>query len=282
MFETFKLWEDKIPYDIGGEEPSVTYYKTTAKKGRGTVVICPGGGYSGRAPHEGQGYADFLMSEGLDAFVLNYRVKPNTYPAALADARRAIRFIRYNADRFDIDPNKIAIMGSSAGGHLAAHAATYRGTLDEETGDAEDAVSCIPNAQILCYPVLDYEGHKGSYKNLLGERAEDEALRASVTPLLLATKDTPPAYMWHTASDLGVNVCNTYRYAARLKELGIPVEMHVYPVGGHGLGLADRTDPFLGMHPEFLKNGRIDATPHVKSWAPLLVSWLKLFGFFSK
>lgn len=280
MFEVFNLWENKIPYYIGGEKPTLTYYKTTVKKGRGAVIICPGGGYSVRAPHEGQGYADFLMSEGLDAFVLDYRVKPNRYPAALSDARRAIRFVRHNAEKFGIDPNKIAIMGSSAGGHLAAHAATYIGELSEETGDEIDSESYIPNGQILCYPVLDYEGHKGSYNNLLAERLVE--LRDTVTPMLLATEKAPPAYMWHTSSDMSVNVCNTYRYATRLKDLGIPVEMHIYPVGDHGLGLADRTDPFMGARPDLLRNGRINAAPHVKTWAPLLVKWLRLFGFFSK
>ena len=266
MFEEFKLWEDKIPYYIGGEEPKITYYKTTNKLGRGTVIICPGGAYRGRAPHEGQGYADFLMSEGLDAFVLDYRVKPNVYPAALADARRAIRFIRHNAEKFGIDPDKIAIMGSSAGGHLAAHAATYIGELSEEAGDETDRESYIPNAQILCYPVLDIEGHRGSYVSLLTEEKCDE-LADSVTPRNLATEQTPPAFMWHTAEDGAVNVCNTYRYASKLKDLSVPVEMHIYPEGAHGLGLAEH-------------GGRIAATPHVKSWSRLLVRWLRLFGFF--
>ncbi len=279
MFERFKLWEGDIPYYKGGEIPAITYYKTTVKLGRGTVIICPGGGYGIRAEHEGKVYADFLMSEGLDAFVLDYRVKPNTYPAALADARRAIRFVRHNAEKFGINPDKIAIMGSSAGGHLAAHAATYIGELNGEACDEIDKESYIPNGQILCYPVLDYEGHRGSYVNLLADKLEE--LKNAVTPALLASDKTPPAYMWHTSSDAGVNVCNTYRYATRLRELNIPVEMHIYPIGEHGLGLADRTDPLLGTCPEILHNGRINAAPHVKSWSSLLVSWLRLFGFFN-
>ncbi len=279
MYETFKLWEGEIPYYSGGEIPTLTYYKTTAKKGRGTVIICPGGGYGIRAPHEGFTYADFLMSEGLDAFVLDYRVRPNEYPAALSDARRAIRFVRRNAEKFGIDPEKIAIMGSSAGGHLAAHAATYIGELSGEACDEIDRESYIPNAQILCYPVLDFEGHRGSYKNVLGDRLEE--LSDAITPAKLATKSTPPAFMWHTSSDMGVNVCNTYRYAARLKDLGIPVEMHIYPVGGHGLGLADRVDPLMGTRPDILKNGLVTAAPHVKTWPHLLVRWLRLFGFFN-
>ena len=279
MFETFKLWENDIPFYIGGEEPKITYYKTTKKLGRGTVIICPGGAYMGRAPHEGEDYADFFMSEGLDAFVLDYRVSPNRYPAALSDIRRAIRFVRHNAEKFGIDPEKIAVMGSSAGGHLAAHAASFIGEIEGEAGDEIDRESYIPNGQILCYPVLDIEGHRGSFKNLLGDDKID-ALADSITPRLIATDKTPPAFMWHTASDAGVNVCNTYRYASALKKLGIPVEMHIYPSGQHGLGLADRTDPFKGLHPNMLNNGRIDATPHVKSWSRLLVRWLRLFGFY--
>jgi hypothetical protein len=179
--ETFELWEKDIPYYIGGETPKITYYPVyprSSKGGKGTVIICPGGGYSGRAPHEGRGYAEYLNSQGLDAFVLDYRVKPNVYPAALCDARRAIRFVRYNAEKFGIDPEKIAIMGSSAGGHLAAHASTFIGGFEEETGDDIDKMCYIPNGQILCYPVLDRAGHSGSYNNLLQDKVDElEKLR---------------------------------------------------------------------------------------------------------
>ncbi len=263
MAEVFNLWEGKIPYYTEGEIPVLTYYKTSVKLGRGTVIICPGGGYSRRSPHEGQGYAEFLNCKGLDAFVLDYRVAPNRYPAALSDARRAIRFVRHNAEKFGIDPDKIAIMGSSAGGHLAAHAATYVGELEEECMDEIDRESYIPNGQILCYPVIDKEGHRGSYNNLLGEKVEE--LADSVTPYNLASDKTPPAFIWHTADDSCVNVLNTYRYVTRLRELLIPTELHIFPFGTHGLGLA--TDPW-----------RIN--PHVMSWSELMTKWLELYGYF--
>lgn len=278
--ETFELWEKDIPYYIGGETPKITYYPVyprSAKSGKGTVIICPGGGYSGRAPHEGRGYAEYLNSQGLDAFVLDYRVKPNVYPAALCDARRAIRFVRYNAEKFGIDPEKVAIMGSSAGGHLAAHASTFIGDFDEEVGDEIDKMRYIPNGQILCYPVLDRAGHKGSYNNLLQEKVDE--LEATVTPMNLATDKTPPAYIWHTASDAGVNVLNSYRYASKLRELSIPTEMHIYPFGKHGLGLANQADTRYGTV-EFDEN-RSCIVPHVQSWAPLMIAWLRLFGFYS-
>ena len=264
MTEIFDLWEGDIPYYKDGEKPRLIYYPATLKCGRGTVIICPGGGYSMRcSSYEGEDYAHFLNSRGLDAFVLDYRVVPNRYPAALIDARRAIRFIRHNADKFGINPDKIAIMGSSAGGHLAAHAATFIGEIDGETGDEIDRESYIPNAQILCYPVLDVEGNRTSYDNLLGADRTDE-LADSVTPMLLATDKTAPAFIWHTAEDGAVDVRNTYRYASKLRELSVPAEIHIFPFGRHGLGLAD--------HPDRTQ-------PHITSWTNLLVSWLELFEF---
>lgn len=265
MAEIFNLWEGDIPYYTDGEKPWITYYPSPIKIGKGTVIICPGGGYAMRcSSYEGKDYAEFLNCQGLDAFVLEYRVAPNLYPAALADARRAIRFVRHNAEKFGINPDKIAIMGSSAGGHLAAHAATYVGELSEEAGDEIDRESYVPNGQILCYPVLDIEGHRGSYVNLLTEEKCDE-LADSVTPRMLATKSTPPAFIWHTADDEIVNVNNVYRYAARLRELSVPSEVHVFPFGKHGHALA--------RVPE-------KANPHIAIWGELLIRWLRLFGFF--
>lgn len=262
MTETFKLWEKDVPYYIGGEEPTLTYYKASVKYGKGTVILCPGGGYSGRAEYEGKDFAEYLNCLGLDAFVLNYRVAPNKYPAALCDVRRAIRFIRYNAERFDIDKNKIAVMGSSAGGHLAAHASTFIGEIQGEVCDEIDNECYIPNAQILCYPVIDKEGHRGSFEKLLGDKLYE--LEASVTPYKIASEKTPPAFIWHTNDDELVDVCNSYRYATRLKELGIATEMHIFPFGKHGLGLATRPEK---------------ANPYIMIWADLMKRWLVLFGF---
>lgn len=266
MGEIFKLWEEKIPFYNGGEEPWLTYYPSPIKSGKGSVIICPGGGYRVRcSTYEGEDYAEYLNCQGLDAFVLDYRVAPNVHPTPLADARRAIRFVRHNAKKFGLNPEKIAIMGSSAGGHLAAHAATFIGEIEGETGDEIDKESYIPNAQILCYPVLDKAGHLGSYKNLLGEDGADE-LCESVTPKNIATEMTPPAFIWHTAEDQIVDVSNSYRYATRLRELSIPTEMHIFPFGGHGHGLANTTQR---------------ANPHVAVWGELLIRWLRLFGFFA-
>ncbi len=254
MAEIFNLWE-KVPGYNGGHFPTIEYYKAETKKGDGAVIIFPGGGYRGRAEHEGKGYAEYLSACGIDSFVVQYRVSPDRFPYPLLDARRAVRFVRANAEKFGIDPDKIAVMGSSAGGHLAALVSTYLKPVDGEGVDALDGICFRPNAQILCYPVIDYEGNSGSFNNLLGENAKETA--NDYTPYLICDEKTPKMFLWHTAEDDCVNVINSYRYAIKLREYNIPVEMHIYPHGGHGLGLA----------PNY---------PYVQSWAEHLVAWLKL------
>ena len=255
----YPLYEGKIP-GFPSEIPSIIHYAPTEKKSRAAVVIYSGGGYSHRAPHEGHGYAEFLAEFGVSAFVVNYRVAPAVFPDELLDARRGVRFVRANAERFGIDLDKIAVMGSSAGGHLAALASTYREPLVGEGQDAIDGFDPFPNAQILCYPVISSDPtvyHSGSYQKLLGDRFPEAA---SFDPELLASDQTPPAFIWHTASDPGVNVINSYRYATALRKHNIPCEMHIFPIGSHGLGLAP-------------------AHPHIAQWAGLLKNWLILMGF---
>lgn len=260
MENKFLLWENAPGLLAGEEIPILTYYPSDKKATKATVVICPGGGYRLRAPHEGEGYAKFLNAAGYDAFVVDYRVAPYRFPYPLLDARRAIRFVRHNAEKFDIDPNRIAIMGSSAGGHLSALLSTYRAELEDEGADEIDNESYLPSAQILCYPVIDRAGHFGSYENLLGPGNEE--MDALVNPALIADEATPKCFLWHTNEDKSVDVCNSYRYVARLKELGVPVEMHIFPYGRHGLGLAPGEEH-----------------DHLRKWADLMLDWLKLIGF---
>ncbi len=250
------LW-DNTP-GLCEEVPQITYYPAADKKTDAAVVIFPGGGYGGRANHEGAGYAEFLNLAGVDAFVVDYRVSPHRFPLELLDARRSVRFVRHNAARFGVNPDKILVMGSSAGGHLAAMLCTYTEPIDFEGLDDTDAESYMPNAQILCYPVIcspNPEGvtHEGSYENLLGK--ENMSFADRLSPERNVSDSTPTAFIWHTAEDGGVNVINSYRYATALKEHGVAVEMHIFPFGRHGLGTAP-------------------AFPHVSQWTELLINWM--------
>lgn len=222
------------------------------------VVILPGGAYAVRAPHEGAGYAEFLNSHGIMAFVCQYRVAPHQFPLPLLDARRAVRYVRHFSEKFGINKKKVYIMGSSAGGHLAALTSTYCLPIDFENVDEIDRESAKPDGQILCYPVIKLLGkeiaHLGSGKNLLGIRQAE--LGEELSPDLIADKTTPKAFIWHTFNDGCVNVINSLDYAKRLRQKEVPVELHIYPDGCHGLGLAQ-------------------SYPHVADWSERLIQWLK-------
>lgn len=255
MKETVRLW-DSTP-GVCQEVPTLDIYIPEHKTTDIAVVIMPGGGYSIRADHEGRGYAEFLNLHGITAFVCQYRVFPHRFPLPLLDARRALRYVRYYGEKFGINRNKVYIMGSSAGGHLAALASTYYKTIEFEGVDAIDSESGKPDGQILCYPVIKLlgreVGHLGSGKRLLGDLQAE--MGEELSPDLIADETTPKAFIWHTFDDDGVNVINSLDYARRLRQMNVPVEMHLYPHGPHGLGLA----------PEY---------PHVADWGNRLVEWL--------
>ncbi|MBQ9070844.1 MAG: alpha/beta hydrolase [Clostridia bacterium] len=256
--EIINLWDNVPGYEEGHHFPTLEYYKAENKRGRGAVVIFPGGGYSGRAAHEGEGYARFLNSHGIDAFVVQYRVAPTRFPYPLLDARRAVRYVRGNAEKYGIDAEKIAVMGSSAGAHLAEITASYRKAIDGEGADALDDVSPFPNAQILCYPVTDFDSHNGSYKNLLGDRCEE--MMEELNPIRLVTPDTPKTFIWHTETDKVVKPECTLKYVARLHENNVRTELHLYPDGWHGMGLAEQN-------------------PIVSRWSNDLIFWLKMMKY---
>lgn len=259
----YKLWENGTPYfdeTFGQQEPTLTPYLLENGKVNSVVIVLPGGGYGGRAAHEGEPIAKMLNAGGVSSFVLNYRVAPYRHPVMLGDALRAIRYVRFHADKFSIDPQKIGILGFSAGGHLTTTAIEHFDKGLSE-GDEIDKVSSRPDAGVLCYAVIslgEYT-HLGSKYNLLGN-PPDEALAEKLSGEKSVPDDCPPVFLWHTAEDQAVPVQNSLQMAMALKAKNIPFELHVFPYGHHGLGLAEGNET-------------------VKQWSPLLVNWLHLNGF---
>lgn len=252
--KTVKLWEN-VPGDYTAE-PVLDCYLPESPSCGTAVVILPGGGYECLAEHEGKGYAEFLCSHGIAAFVCRYRVYPHLFPLPLLDARRAIRYVRHHAGDLGIRKDRIYIMGSSAGGHLAALASTYEEKIEFESGDEIDRESPRPDGQILCYPVIKLLGedaHLGSGQHLLGER--HAAMGDALSPDRIATANTPRAFIWHTFQDGLVSAVNSLDYARRLRQLEVPVELHIYPDGHHGLGLAE-------------------GCPRAEQWPEQLIGWI--------
>ena len=255
--EEIKLWGNK-------NESSMTIYVPDNKTTSCAVLIFPGGAYRMLAEHEGKGYAEFFASYGILSVVVKYRVAPNKFPEPLQDAQRALQYLRYYAKKYSIDKNKIVVMGSSAGAHLAATLSTYRAFI-AENGDEISKEDIIPNAQVLCYGVLALNkpyAHPGSSRNFLGEGGE--SLGDSLSPILIADEKTPQAFLWHTWADDSVSVINSLEYVKRLREKGVKAELHVFPDGKHGLGLAF---------------GENKVCQYVSKWSELLLKWLQYIEF---
>ena len=227
------------------DQPCLAPYLLGDGRVSGAVVVCPGGGYALRADHEGEPVARWLNRLGLAAFVLSYRVAPHRHPAPLRDAQRAIRLVRYRSADWNIDPARIAILGFSAGGHLAATAATNWDHGDSDASDEVERLSSRPDALVLSYPVISFgaSAHLGSMHNLLGNDPPPE-LRRRLSAETQVTARTPPTFLWHTADDQAVSVEHSLLFAHALAQHRVPFACHVYPHGAHGLGLAEH-DPEL-------------------------------------
>ena len=249
------LWPDGAPGALGKEDkdiPTLTPYLPEQDKGTGAaLVVCPGGGYGGLAQHEGNDYALWLNAHGITAFVLKYRLGSNGYrhPAMWNDAARAVRLVRAKAADWKMDPKRVGIMGSSAGGHLASTLLTH---FDSGKPDADDPIerqSSRPDLGILCYPVITMgeHTHSGSRNNLLGKEPSPELVKL-LSNELQVTRATPPCFIWHTYEDTAVPVENSLAFAAALRKAGVPFDLHVYQRGRHGIGLADKS-PFTNAHP---------------------------------
>lgn len=253
------LWPNGTPNAVGDEpadKPTLHIYLPEQDKAVGTgVVVCPGGGYGFLAvDHEGKQIAEWLNSHGIAAFVLKYRIAPRyKHPAPLMDAQRAIRTVRARAAEFGVQPDRIGIMGFSAGGHLASSAGTHFGESESSANDPVESASCRPDFLILCYPVISFVDpcmHVGSRNNLLGENASEDLIR-SMSSELQVTDQTPPTFLFHTTEDAGVPPKNAILFYTALVEHGVPAELHIYEKGPHGVGLA-QNDPILGTWPDRL------------------------------
>jgi len=204
------------------------------------VVICPGGGYGMLAyGHEGTQVARWLNSLGVTGFVLRYRHSPHRHPIPLGDAQRAVRIVRHRSKEWNVDPGRIGILGFSAGGHLAASAATHFDGGKAGAPDPIDRASCRPDFAILIYPVISMKKgvtHNGSRNNLLG-RDPDEKLVTLMSNELQVTAETPPAFLVHATSDRGVPIANSKLFHEACRKAGVPSELRIYKQGGHGFGL---------------------------------------------
>jgi acetyl esterase/lipase len=263
------LWPAGAPGALGGTSndlPTLTPYLPDPAKATGSaLVICPGGAYAHLAPHEGNDYALWLNQHGVTCFVLKYRLGSKGYrhPAMLQDAARAVRLVRSRAAEWKIDPKRVGIMGSSAGGHLASTLMTHFDPGQPDATDPIERQSSRPDIGILCYPVItmgEY-AHQGSKANLLGTNPPPELVQLLSNELQVTT-NTPPCFIWTTGEDKTVPMDNTLLFAAALRKNQVPFDLHVYQKGGHGLGLKDKP-PFTNPHP----------------WAADCLFWLRQQGF---
>jgi acetyl esterase/lipase len=265
------IWPNGAPGAVGTlpeDKPTLTIYLPEASKTVDTgVVVCPGGGYVHLAiDHEGTKVAEWLNTLGVAAFVLKYRLGPRyNYPAQFEDVERAFRIVRSRAKEFGIAPDRIGIMGFSAGGHLASTLGTHFDAGNSNTADPLDRLSSRPDFMILCYPVitmLHAYTHEGSRHFLLGDNPSP-ALVWKLSNELQVTPQTPPTFLFLTDEDKTVPPENSVQFYLALRKAGVPAEMHIFQHGPHGVGLAPN-DPELSI------------------WPTLLEHWLKLRGLLGR
>jgi acetyl esterase/lipase len=272
---TLKVWPNGAPNDNGMKLPEEKYdgvrvrnvsvaemYVYLPKKEINTgaaVVICPGGGYMIEAmDHEGYEMAKWLASKGIAGIVLKYRLPYGHHEIPSDDARQTMRIVRMNAKEWGIDPDKVGIAGSSAGGHLASTVGTVFDNGNKQSTDPIEKMSCRPDFMLLLYPVISFDesvGHMGSRKNLIGE-GNDWKLAKQYSNELNVTKETPPTFLILADDDKAVIPQNSVEFYLALKKYNIPAEMHIFQEGGHGFGMTKKNLP-------------------VDQWPDLFYSWLK-------
>jgi acetyl esterase/lipase len=267
--QTFPLWENGAPGALGHDEsdiPTLTYYP--ALRGAATaVIVAPGGGYRGLAMnHEGRQVANWLNAVGITAFVLKYRLGPRYHhPIELGDAQRAIRLVRARAAQYGVKPDRIGMMGFSAGGHLTSTAETHFDSGNPSAPDPIDRASSRPDFAVLGYAVISFTApysHHGSFQALLGD-SPDPKLLEDLSNELQVTPQTPPTFLFSTSEDTTVPSENSVAFYLALHKAHVPAELHILQKGQHGLGL-DLGDPAIG------------------EWPTLLIHWLRGLGLLEK
>jgi acetyl esterase/lipase len=255
--ERVRLWPGDAPGALGTADhdiPILAWWPAKTAAPTAAMIVCPGGGYGGLADHEGTDYAKWLNAQGISAFVLRYRLGSKGYrhPVMLGDVSRAVRLVRHDHDRLGIDPKRVGVIGSSAGGHLALTLCLRGDDGDAQAADPIDRQPSRPDLAVLCYPVVSMlpgKTHGGSRKNLLGDAA-DEAVARELSGELAAHELMPPLFIWHTFDDAAVKLEPILELSLRLKSLSRPHELHVYESGPHGLGLGVRPyEPTKTLHP---------------------------------
>jgi acetyl esterase/lipase len=264
------LYPNGAPGALGTSEadkPRMYAFLPKTRSTSAAILVIPGGGYEHVAMgHEGFQLATWLNAQGMAAFVLDYRVAPYKYPIEIDDGRRAMRLIRAHAAEYGIDPNRLGVWGSSAGGHLASSLGTHCDNIAEiritapPTGktDPVEGQSCKPDFMILEYPVISMEGliaHTGSRKNLFGPEP-DPSLAVEYSNQSAVTAQTPPTFIWATTKDATVPVENSLDFYRALERANVPAELHIYDYANHGCGLCGSILP-LSTWPTLLRNWMI-------------------------
>ena len=266
---SIRLWDGDAPGARGSDDadvPTLTpFLLPPAKAGGAAFIVCPGGAYGHLAPHEGAPVAQWLNTLGIHAFVLKYRLGPKYHhPAEMLDVQRAIRLLRCRAEQWHLDPNRIGIVGFSAGGHLASTVITHFQGGNPSAPDPVDRVSSRPNFAILAYPIVTLRApwtHPESVHNLLGPNP-DPTLVDELSNELHVGPDTPPTFLFHTGQDAAVPPENSVLFYAALRRAGVPAELHIYAEGPHGVGLANG-------------HGKAPRVPGLLSWPLRAEEWLE-------
>jgi acetyl esterase/lipase len=264
-----RLWSGAAPGALGDAEkdtPTLTPFWPDADKATGAaMIVFPGGGYRSLAAHEGAPFAQWLASQGIAAFVLKYRLTPDGYkvPTIFLDGARAVRTVRSHAMDWGLDPKRIGVIGSSAGGHLAAMTVTQFDAGKADAADAIDRASSRPDLAILCYGFILFDEPNGDREErFLGPNGTPEQKRF-LSPRLNVRTDTPPCFIWQTGEDDKVPAENAFAFAKALREKNVPFDLHIYKEGRHGIGLGSKDLDPAKLHP----------------WTKDAAFWLKQQGF---